>query len=534
MKQFLLFLTVFLAYNSSAQDTSYARIYEPLIGTMDVNNKRVTDAGIVWDEGLITSGTIQGAPKMSFVARIGANGDLMWQKEFTVDSSFFDVSFNQMISTHDSSFVGVGKLRDVPNNEYRPFCMKLNSSGDTLWTRTFQLSGQSVGDYGDQTEYNGHVKETLDSSLLFGFHHSSFESSSFPDHFCLSKLSGNGDEIWSRSFVVDSSFQLTGIEQAPDSSFYAIGKSNTNAAIGVNGFLINFSSDGQLNWSKKYEGVQFHDIIVDSTSLYLGVMTNQNKSGVLKLDLTGIYVNGITYTYTGISSANSVSVDRRSNGNIVCAAVQNEMDYAPGSFIELSENLSPIRQFQVSMVMNEIISIPNKGVYAIGFGPLLGVKVGDEEMGILRLDSLMNNSSFCLEQIVQQTNALSSVLDSAFDVSPVMDSIVVYQPQVVYQDVNFVSENGCVTFLGSVKEIPGTWNETVTPNPSASEFKIDWNKYRDAELIIYNSAGTEVHRAKTKDSFISINLETEQSGLYYYRLMDDKGSQSNGKLLFLE
>ena len=114
------------------------------------------------------------------------------------------------------------------------------------------------------------------------------------------------------------------------------------------------------------------------------------------------------------------------------------------------------------------------------------------------------------------------------------DSIATLHIPIQYQNIDFVSENECVTFLGSLDENEGTWNEVVSPNPSTGEFNISWGAYRDAEVIIYNSIGTEIYRTSVKNSFVEFDFNSEADGLFYYQLLDQDGSQSSGKLMVLK
>lgn len=529
MKQLLFPLFLALSINVCAQDTTFSRIYEPLVGELS-GYEPVSDAAIVWDDGLITSGFITDVGTPAFLARIAPNGNLMWQKRFS-SNSIFDprILFNQLISTRDSSFVAVGKYVDESASESRPFCMKLNASGDTLWTRSFFLTNQTIGSFQDVVDQcNGKVVETVDSSLLVGFQFASFEQSpAHPDHLCLSKLNMQGDVIWSKSFITDSAFLLQEIVQATDSSYYLIGESSES---GNYSHLLNISPDGQLNWARKYQGLRFQDIELDSNYLYVSWMIDFYESGLMKLDLSGNHVKRIR-NYISSQGARGIKSTRRSNGNIVSAPMEFNFGF-PGGFIEVDENLDGVAFFYPNMLMNEVVSIPNSGVYAIGFGPLYGIKIGYVEMGVVRLDSLMSAAD-CVSKEPPGLSDLDSI--ASFSVNFLeSDTLSFVSTNLIYENVAFISTPDCVTFLGSVAENEGTWNETISPNPSTGQFTISWNDYRDVELVIFNSIGTEVYRTTAKNSFIEIDLENQQNGLYYYRLQDENGGESSGKLSLMK
>lgn len=524
MKQLLLFGVLVFALSVSAQDTSFARIYEPLLGHLDYNMS-ATDADVVWDEGLITSGHLA-SNSTTFIARISAVGDLIWQKQYGTNWGTGELDLNEIISTKDSCFVAAGKVLDSSTGDYLPFCMKLDASGDTLWTKTFRLTNQMTGSYGSYSEKNGCVIETVDSMILIGFHHSSFEQTSTdPDHLFFSKLTSDGNLLWSESFMSDSLFYLTSLKQAADSSIYAVG----NAGLTIDmGFVLNFSSNGQMNWGRLYNGARFADVEVDDNHLNLAWMNTNYEWGIAQLNLNGDHVRRVKNS-VGIGAFDYyASICRRSNGNLGMAMV-NQNDFGSIRVVEVMDNLDPVQQYDVNMNTSEVLAIPNKGMYAVGYGPLYGIKVGDYEMGVVRFDSLMTAPN-CAYPVGTSLYLLDSLLSSSISFMS-SDPVATFYTPSQYSGIDFVSEEGCVTFLGSVSEIEGSWNETVSPNPSTGSFTIDWNEYREADVKIYNSIGQEVYQSSVKDSWIDIQLKNEKEGMYFYQLIDSNGHKSTGKLV---
>jgi hypothetical protein len=252
---------------------------------------------------------------------------------------------------------------------------------------------------------------------------------------------------------------------------------------------------------------------------------------MLKVDMNGNFIKRVKFN-TGVDSYKGLSTVQRSNGNLVSTTADIAFEFSHG-YYEITDNLDYVSAYEAWMIMNEVVSIQNKGVYAIGFGPTYGIKAGYVEMGVIRMDSSMTSNGFCVSPVVGEVIIEDSLQwDNGVFVDS--DSLSFYQPDLIYTDVDFIADDGCVTFLGSVDEIEGSWNETVSPNPSTGEFTISWGDYRDADVVIYNSMGQEVLRSSAKHSFIKFGLQGEQDGIYHYRLVDENGSQSNGKLILMK
>lgn len=523
MKQLLFTLFFLLGANSNAQDTIFSRIYEPLSGGL-WQSVPFSDADVVWDNGLIFTGMDN--LQHSYLVRTDSVGNLMWNKTYLSNGLLLEMHLNEVISTSDSSFVAIGRNWNTLNSNLLPYCIKLDQFGDTLWTKSFELINPPVGDYGSFESNNGQLIEMTDSSLLFAFHYNSYgQPLAIPDHICLVNLASDGTLIWSKSFQAPAAFYLTDIEQAVDGSIYLVGMSSQSSE---SGYILHLSDSGQILWSREYDGITFNDIELDSTHLYLAWLNDFGYSGILKTDLNGDQVKRVRMYVQATSGQVSLSLTRRSNGNFVLAP-SYYWDNINQTIVETNSDLNLFSAYGLQMVSHEVLAIPNMGIYAVGFGPLYGVKANNVEVGVIRFDQSMSAAGCVWPETLSHSDedSVSSTMVSFLS----SDSIIEGHLPVQYQNIDFVNENRCVTFIGSVDENEGTWNETVSPNPSTGKFTVSWDAFRDAELIVYNSIGMVVLRSKTKDSFVEIDLQTEQNGLYHYRLIDTQGSQSSGMLM---
>ncbi len=524
MKQLLLFIVLISALNLSAQDTTYTIVYE----NAEFNSTKQITSAVALDGGLITTSNLIGQTGDVTLLRTHPDGSILWEKRYSGYASPEGIFINDIIATFDTCYIASGILMDNGANYY-PFCMKVDDTGTVVWVKSFDFATPISGNYDVLIDQNPYVYETKDSSILMAWHHSTYASSgTVPDHLCISKIASDGNLLFENSIEVDSTFYVSDVVENYDESIFVLG--NTDIQNG-SGYVVHLTDSGLFDWAKRYDDVELDEIIVDSSGFAISWMDwDQQESGIMKMSSGGINTKRIGFNHWTYDV--STSFDRRDNGNYLFS--KRGDNYGGGLFFEVNDTLELVSSHAIMMVIQTVRSIPNYGMYAIGYGPIYGVKTVENEIGVVRFDSLLGvDDAWCswIESINLDQypiiNGQTVYFANADSISTTLGTI----------DEHFTSSDshmGCVTFWGSVSEIPGTWNETVSPNPSSGQFTINWNEYRDSELVVYNALGSKVYQARAKNSFVEIDLQSENDGVYYYQLTDSNGSQSKGKLVLMK
>ncbi|MFK7786009.1 MAG: T9SS type A sorting domain-containing protein [Crocinitomicaceae bacterium] len=517
MKRLLFVLILGLTFHICAQDTTFSKIYE----NTQFSDVQPVTAAVALDGGLVTVSKNLAEGNV-ILLRTSPNGMYSWEKSFDGPSSPNGLFINDIAATSDTCYLLSGLVFGT-GSEYFPICMKVNDQGDFLWMKNFDFNTPTTGNYDKITDANPYVCEASDSSILMAWHHSPSISST-PDQLCVSKISLDGNLMWTNSFVVDSTFYVADIVENHDQSISVLG--NTDYQYG-SGYVVHLSDSGTFDWAKLYQDVVFDEIIEDSNGFAVSWMNlNEQSTGVMKFDALGTNIKRINHS--GWNSEVFPSFTQRDNGNYVFT--QRGDNFGGGLLFELNDNLDFVGSKTMYLVVQSVRNIPNYGSYAVGYGPMYGVKTAFSEVAVIRFDSLMNDNQLCTWPDPYAILNDSTIVGESTSFS-IGDSISEFQTSMNSGFTSSVVNDDCVTFFGSVDEIEGTWNETVSPNPSFGEFTIEWEGYRDTEVIIYNAIGMEILRSKAKDSFITFNLEEEKSGIYHYRLVDADGKWSNGRFV---
>ncbi|MDD2890821.1 MAG: hypothetical protein PHE49_09335 [bacterium] len=166
--------------------------------------------------------------------------DTLWTRTFGGTSSDYGHCVQQ---TYDSGFIIVGSTSSFGAGYSDVYLIKMNSSGATLWTKTF--GGNSVeGGYS--------VQQTYDT----GFIVTGYKS---PGNVYLIKTDSLGDTLWTKTFGGNGSVWGYSVKQTQDSGFIVLGYADSSKKDYGATYLIKTNSSGDTLWTKifnrtSYEG----------------------------------------------------------------------------------------------------------------------------------------------------------------------------------------------------------------------------------------------------------------------------------------
>ena len=221
-----------------------------------------------FDGGFIVAGEKEGILAYNngtIILRVDVNGDTLWTKQFGLNS-FFTVT--DILQTSDSGFVTTGYTYDTLLLANYLFILKMNSSGDSLWTKYYDGLFNAVGFSIENTFDNGFILSGLTSDS--GSNHS--------DVYII-KTDDNGDVFLCQSLIISQLHDTVAVEG--------------NAA----GFVIETSP-----------AVLHHQWQVDSTGVFINIQEGGYYSGTttdsLHISSVQLLMDGNSYRCIVQSSLN--------------------------------------------------------------------------------------------------------------------------------------------------------------------------------------------------------------------------------------
>ena len=200
--------------------------------------------------------------------------DTLWTKTFGGDGN--DAGYCVQETT-DGGYIIAGETQSFGAGEADAWLIKINTNGDTLWTKTFEGSGNDVGSSVQQTsdggyiltgpglliktdatgdtlwtkKYGGYsVQQTIDEGYII-------TGSSSAD-VLLIKMNTNGDTTWTKTYDKNAQDWGNFIQQTSDGGYIIAGVTGYKFSDRGNNFtgdiwLIKTDSNGDTMWTKTYD-----------------------------------------------------------------------------------------------------------------------------------------------------------------------------------------------------------------------------------------------------------------------------------------
>jgi len=216
--------------------------------------------GYTWSNNGDFSGMNKGYGDI-FIMKLNSNGETVWKKTF--GGSNLD-NGSSIVTTNDGGYVLTGETRSNDNDfngmskgSVDIFVIKLNSSGETVWKKTFGGSINEGGQSITTTNDGGYVLTgytTSNDGDFSGMNKGNYE-------IFVIKLNSSGETVWKKTFggsreeggtsittTNDGGYVLTGWTYSNDGDFNGMNKGNYDI------FVIKLNSNGETVWKKTYGG----------------------------------------------------------------------------------------------------------------------------------------------------------------------------------------------------------------------------------------------------------------------------------------
>ena len=166
---------------------------------------------------------------------IGPDGDTLWTR------TYGDASHDYVTSLHrtaDGGYVIAGVTSSFGAGEYDGWLLKVNASGETLWTRTYGGSG---------TDRTYSVDVTADGGyILTGF---CDLNGPLGGDLWLARTDSLGDTIWSKTLPAPGHDAGYCVEETEDGGYIVVGATSSFGAGNYDLWLLRFDARGDTLWT---------------------------------------------------------------------------------------------------------------------------------------------------------------------------------------------------------------------------------------------------------------------------------------------
>ena len=228
---------VYLVKTSPLGDTIWTRTYGGSDDDYGYSVAQTTDGGYIV-AGMTNSFGADGSDV--FLVKTDAAGDTLWTRTYGESSEDNGRSIAQ---TSDGGYIVAGETGCFATHSNDVYIVKTNAAGDTLWTRTY---GGSDWDYGRS------VAQTTDGGYIVTGWTSSFGAGG-PDVYVL-KLSSSGDTVWTRTYGGSDSDVGSSVTQTSDGGYIVTGWTASFGAGYSDFYLVKTDFEGDTLWTRTYGG----------------------------------------------------------------------------------------------------------------------------------------------------------------------------------------------------------------------------------------------------------------------------------------
>jgi hypothetical protein len=177
----------------------------------------------------------------AWLIKIDANGDTVWSRTYGAMQGSSGMLVQQ---THDGGYVITGRTLLFGPGGPDVLLIRTDSIGDTLWTRTYGGAGDDGGSSVQQTTDGGYIIVANTSSFGAGGQVA-----------WLIKTDSTGDTLWTRTFGNDDSMAFGGsVQQTADSGYFVAGYRWPWSSDSASFYLIRTNGRGDTIWTKTIDG----------------------------------------------------------------------------------------------------------------------------------------------------------------------------------------------------------------------------------------------------------------------------------------
>jgi uncharacterized delta-60 repeat protein len=175
-----------------------------------------------------------------YVVKLDSSGNVLWTK--TIGGSALDEALSIMQSS-DGGYVIAGYTRSFGAGGRDFYVVKLDSSGNVVWTKT-------IGGSSDDVAYS--IIQSSDGGYVVAGWTSSFGAGS--SDFWVVKLDSAGNVLWTKTIGGDGTGKAYSIIQSSDGGYVVAGYTESFRAGYVDIYVVKLDSSGNVVWTKTIIG----------------------------------------------------------------------------------------------------------------------------------------------------------------------------------------------------------------------------------------------------------------------------------------
>ncbi|MCJ8288734.1 MAG: T9SS type A sorting domain-containing protein [Crocinitomicaceae bacterium] len=460
----------------------------------------------------------------AYVMKINSMGDTIWTKSF--GGSLSDAAYSVQ-QTKDLGFIVAGSTRSFGVDVSDAYLVKLNNSGNIEWSRTYG------GIYSDNI---CSVIPIIDTGYMLLGSTSSFGLDS---DIYLIKTDLIGDTLWTKTIGGTSEDYGLDMIRTLDGNYVITGYTESFGAGQTDAFLLKVDNDGNILWVKSYgglDGESINTVLQSSDEGYL-ISGKTHSFGSIDGDIYLVKTDGLgdtlwTKKYGGLGTDHAKSIIQTTNsGYLIIGETLSHGAGATDVFLLAIDSIGNILWSKAyggswhdrGQAINKI----DNGYMLAGYTSSFGAGSGD--FYILKIDSLGTTGCNEIDVITNVSSTPTVVTSQTFYSSNTTT--------VISSPLTLIGNGGISNPLcNNVGHDELNFNQQISifPNPSTDQVTIQLNNLslKDHSLKLYTIQGQEVPILNSISlDKITVDVRLLSPGLYYFQLYNENKSYFSEKFV---
>ena len=302
---------VYLVKTDSSGNTLWSKTYGGTNSDYARAVQQTSDGGYIIAGDTFSFGAGSGDV---YLIKTDSSGNTLWSKTYGGTN---EDSARGVQQTSDGGYIVVGTTMSLGGSFYDVYLIKTDSSGNATWTKTF---GGAAYDFGYA------VRQTSDGGYIIAGSTMSFGAGSYDVY--LIKTDASGNTLWTKTYGGTGSDQAYAVQQTSDGGYIVAGLTWSSGAGSCDVYLVKTDSSGNTLWTKTYGGTgidQAYAVQQTSDGGYIVAgLTYSFGAGSYDVYLVKTDSSGNTLwlkTYGGTGSDQAFAVQQTSDGGYIVAGI---------------------------------------------------------------------------------------------------------------------------------------------------------------------------------------------------------------------
>ena len=518
----LILLGLYVSTGASAQ-IPFQKVYGHVDGGSQGNAIILTNSG-----GYAIAGwyDVDGLFSAEFyLILIDAAGDTLWTKTYGESVSDFNETLNgsgnegfNLVQTADNGFMLIGERHKFTEGPSDVYAVKIDETGTLQWSRTY---GGADNDYGIA------VHQTADDDYVIGGFSESY-GAGIRDMYLL-KLDNSGDTLWTRTYGGTSIDAANDMQQTSDGGFILTGYTFSYGAGSSDIYVIKTAANGDVLWQHTYGG-DLNDIghaVIETQDGGFILCGETESFGAGNQDVYLTKVNSMgdiewSKTYGGENFEAGKSIAQAEDGGYIIAGYTRGFGAEGEDFFLIKTDqegeITWSKRFGGSFDETaQSVKQTQDGGYILS-GQTRSFGVGNSNVYLIKTDGGGNGG--CLQSTTTpQVNDVPTIKMAI--TSTVGYGTMSSQPITLVGNTNTEYSDPCEDIVGSIENSKSNTLK-IYPNPSSSYLKIeggDNNSFIDKHIKIYDVLGQLVKSYTLINSEDEIDISMLSNGVFILNVL---------------